>query len=256
VEGLGLITTAWSDAYQARFEGPVLAVGGDQRTAMERAARLSIDFLPLGDPALLAIYHRQEELLWTEGLVERIEHELQEAGMLGRPGRVPAMCFLDLVGYTRLTEEQGDQVAAALAETLAVLVSRSASEYSGVPVKWLGDGLMVTSGSRPGRCWRRWSWWPSSPRPACRRPMSGWRRGRWWSRAATTSAAPSTWPPGSPPTPARGRSWSAAACRIGVAPGRALRGGRGGPAQGDRPSGAAARLSYPRDVATPGHIPH
>jgi adenylate cyclase len=143
VEGLRLITTAFSDAYQARFEGPVLAAGGDRRTAMERAARLSIDFLPLGDPALLAIYHRQEELLWTEGLVERIEHELQEAGMLGRPGRVPAMCFLDLVGYTRLTEEQGDQVAAALAETLAVLVSRSASEHSGVPVKWLGDGVMV-----------------------------------------------------------------------------------------------------------------
>jgi hypothetical protein len=86
VEGLRLITTAWGDAYQARFEGPVLAAGGDQRAAMELAAQLSIDFLPLGDPALLAIYHRQEELLWTEGLVERIEHELEVAGMLGRAG--------------------------------------------------------------------------------------------------------------------------------------------------------------------------
>jgi class 3 adenylate cyclase len=143
VEGLRLITTAWGDAYQARFEGPTLASGGDQRTAMERAAQLSIDFLPLGDPALLAMYHRQEELLWTEGLVERIEHELEEAGMLGRAGRVPAMLFLDLVGYTRLTEERGDAAAAALAETLAVLVSRSAGDHGGVPVKWLGDGVMV-----------------------------------------------------------------------------------------------------------------
>jgi class 3 adenylate cyclase len=89
------------------------------------------------------MYHRQEELLWTEGLVERIEHELEEAGMLGRAGRVPAMLFLDLVGYTRLTEEQGDAAAAALAETLAVLVSRSAGGHGGVPVKWLGDGVMV-----------------------------------------------------------------------------------------------------------------
>jgi adenylate cyclase len=143
VEGLRLITTAWGEAYQARFEGPVLAAGGDQRTAMERAAQLSIDFLPLGDPALLAMYHRQEELLWTEGLVERIEHELEAAGMLGRPGRVPAMSFLDLTGYTRLTEERGDAAAAALAETLAVLVARSAREHAGVPVKWLGDGVMV-----------------------------------------------------------------------------------------------------------------
>jgi adenylate cyclase len=143
VEGLRLITTAWGEVYQARFEGPVLAAGGGQRAAMEQAAQLSIDFLPLGDPALLAMYHRQEELLWTEGLVERIERELEAAGVLGRPGRVPAMSFLDLTGYTRLTEERGDAAAAALAETLSVLVGRSAREHAGVPVKWLGDGVMV-----------------------------------------------------------------------------------------------------------------
>jgi adenylate cyclase len=143
VEGLRLIATAWGEAYQARFEGPVLASGGDQRTAMERAAQLSVDFLPLGDPALLAIYRRQQELLWTEGLVERIEDELEAAGVLGRPGRVPAMSFLDLAGYTRLTEERGDAAAAALAENLAVLVNQSAREHGGVPVKWLGDGVMV-----------------------------------------------------------------------------------------------------------------
>jgi class 3 adenylate cyclase len=104
---------------------------------------LSVDFLPLVDPMLLAIYHRQQELLWTEGLVERIEDELERAGVLGRPGRVPAMCFLDLVGYTRLTEEQGDQAAAELAGSLAVLEERSSREHGGVPVKWLGDGVMV-----------------------------------------------------------------------------------------------------------------
>src|SRR5918994_2112555 len=99
--------------------------------------------LPLVDPALLAIYRRQQELLWTEGLVERIEDELEAAGALRRSGRVPAMFFLDLAGYTRLTEERGDAAAADLAETLAVLVNRSAREHGGVPVKWLGDGVMV-----------------------------------------------------------------------------------------------------------------
>jgi adenylate cyclase len=75
--------------------------------------------------------------------VERIEDELERAGVLGRPGRMPAMCFVDLVGYTRLTEERGDAAAAELAETLAVLVDRSAREHGGVRVKWLGDGVMV-----------------------------------------------------------------------------------------------------------------
>lgn len=142
-EGLRLVAAAWADIYHARFEGAVLASGADQRTAMEVAARLSVDFLPLADPALLAIYRRQQELVWTEDLVERIESELEAAGVLGRPGRVPAMSFLDLVGYTRLTEERGDRAAAELAASLAVLVNRSSRDHGGVPVKWLGDGVMV-----------------------------------------------------------------------------------------------------------------
>ena len=142
-EGLRLVAAAWADIYHARFEGAALASGGDQQTVMEVAARRSVDFLPLADPALLAIYRRQQELVWTEDLVERIESELDAAGVLGRPGRVPAMSFLDLVGYTRLTEEQGDAAAAELAASLAVLVDRSSREHGGVPVKWLGDGVMV-----------------------------------------------------------------------------------------------------------------
>jgi adenylate cyclase len=142
-EGLRLLATAWTEAYQARFEGPALESGADQRAAMELAAQLGGDFLPLGDPALLGIYRRQQELAWTEHLVERIESELEAAGVLGQPERVPAVSFLDLVGYTRLTEQRGDAAAAALAETLALLVERSAREHGGVPVKWLGDGVMV-----------------------------------------------------------------------------------------------------------------
>jgi adenylate cyclase len=142
-EGLRLIVTAWGEAYQARFEGTLLASSGDQPTAMTVAAELGVAFEPLVDPMLLAVYRRQQELNWTEGLVERIENELEAAGVGGRPGRVPAMCFLDLVGYTQVTEERGDAAAAGLAETLAVLVGRSAREYGGVPVKWLGDGVMV-----------------------------------------------------------------------------------------------------------------
>jgi adenylate cyclase len=142
-EGLRLVAQVEKELWQARFMAPLLAAGADQPTAQERAAQLSIDFLPLVDPTLLAAYRRQQELAWIEDMVERIEGELEATGVLGRPERVPAMCFLDLVGYTRLTEEQGDQAAAELAGRLAVLVGRSAREHGGVPVKWLGDGVMV-----------------------------------------------------------------------------------------------------------------
>jgi adenylate cyclase len=143
-EGLRLIASVEKDVWQARLIAPLLASGADEQTARELASQLVADlnFTSLYDRALLAAHRRQQELIWTEQLVEEIETALEETGGLGRPGRVPAMCFLDLVGYTRLTEEQGDQAAAELAGRLAVLVDRSSRGHGGVPVKWLGDGVM------------------------------------------------------------------------------------------------------------------
>jgi adenylate cyclase len=142
-EGLRLVAGVEKDLWRARFVAPLLASGADQQTAREQASQLAGEFTALADRALLAAYRRQQELSWIEDMVEEIEAALEETGVLGRPGRVPAMCFLDLVGYTRLTEEQGDRAAAELAGTLAVLVDRSSREHGGVPVKWLGDGVMV-----------------------------------------------------------------------------------------------------------------
>src|SRR6266516_4153888 len=127
-EGLRLAANVENEAYRARFTGPLLASGANQRTIMELASQLATEFLPLVDRALMGIYRRQQEVVWTEFLVEDIERELESAGVLGRPGRVPAMSFLDLVGYTRLTEERGDQAAAELAASLEVLVSESVAE--------------------------------------------------------------------------------------------------------------------------------
>jgi adenylate cyclase len=144
-EGMRLVAGVEKDVWQARFMAPMLASGADQQTAREQASQLSgdLNLTPLIERVLLAAYRRQQELAWTEQLVEDIEDALEETGELGRPGRVPAMCFLDLTGYTRLTEERGDQAAAELAGRLAVLVDRSARAHAGMPVKWLGDGVMV-----------------------------------------------------------------------------------------------------------------
>src|SRR5512132_1296901 len=142
-EGMRLAAHVENEAYAARFEEPVLASGLGQRQAMERASEIAGEFLPLVDRALMAVYRRQQELIWTEHQVLNIEAALEEAGAIVRPERVPAMCFLDLAGFTRLTEERGDQAAAELADTLAVLVERLARGQGGTPVKWLGDGVML-----------------------------------------------------------------------------------------------------------------
>ena len=149
-EGLRLAAKVENEAYQARFEQPVLEAGHGQRRAMELASELAGQFIPLVDRALMGIFRRQQELVWTEHQVLNIESALEEAGAIVRPERLPAMCFLDLAGYTRLTEERGDQAAAELASTLAVLVDRSSRAHGGTPVKWLGDGVMLHFRDPPG----------------------------------------------------------------------------------------------------------
>jgi adenylate cyclase len=149
-EGLRLAAAVETELFRARFEEPVLASGLGQRQATELAGELAAPFMPLVDRALMGIYRRQQELSWTEHQVENIETALEEAGALVRPERMPAMCFLDLAGYTRLTEERGDQAAAELASTLAVLVERSSRGRGGTPVKWLGDGVMLHFRDPPG----------------------------------------------------------------------------------------------------------
>ena len=55
----------------------------------------------------------------------------------------PAIAFVDLTGFTRLTEEQGDRTAARVAGGLADIASRVADARRGRLVKQLGDGVLL-----------------------------------------------------------------------------------------------------------------
>ena len=105
---------------------------------------------PLSEQAVLAMYHAQQARAWTANLIEGFEVLLAKAGIHSRLERLPAICFLDISGYTRLTQERGDDAAADLATTVARLVQRSSVQHGGKPIKWLGDGVMFYFGD-PGR---------------------------------------------------------------------------------------------------------
>jgi adenylate cyclase len=97
----------------------------------------------LSEAALLAMYHAQQARVWTANIIDGFEATLARAGLYSRLERPPAVCFLDITGYTRLTQERGDDAAAELAGTLARLVQRSSVQHGGKPIKWLGDGVML-----------------------------------------------------------------------------------------------------------------
>ena len=97
---------------------------------------------PLSERALLSIYHAQQAREWTANIIGGFEQLLAKAGIHSKLEQPPAICFLDITGYTRLTQEMGDDAAAELAATVARLVQRNSLQHGGKTIKWLGDGVM------------------------------------------------------------------------------------------------------------------
>jgi adenylate cyclase len=128
---------AW---FQSEVVMPALAAGKrpDEIFGLELAHRLTL----LLEPAVMELYRLIQTGAWTAVIIEGLEMQLAAAGLHSRLEHPPAMCFLDITGYTRLTQERGDAAAADLASQLARLVERTSMRHGGRPVKWLGDGVM------------------------------------------------------------------------------------------------------------------
>jgi adenylate cyclase len=141
-DSLRWVAETETDWWKTEVGQRLLEGGMAEGEMLEAQADLGSRMAPLSEQALLAIYHGQQEHAWSQGFVENVEGALEKAGLYSRLHSPPAICFLDITGYTRLTEERGDEAAADLAARLATLVRRSSQEHAGRPVKWLGDGVM------------------------------------------------------------------------------------------------------------------
>jgi adenylate cyclase len=111
---------------------------------MPEAARdLGIRVMALGERLMVWLRGRLLEHEVLSVTVQGTEEFLQQLGEVHEDQRrPPAIAFLDLTGYTALTEERGDEAGAELADRLAALVNQAAQPHGGHPVKWLGDGVM------------------------------------------------------------------------------------------------------------------
>jgi adenylate cyclase len=111
---------------------------------MRAAARgLGLRVMALGERLLVWLRGRHLEHEVISATVQGTEEYLQELGEVSEhQRRAPAIAFLDLTGYTALTEERGDEAGADLAHRVATLVNEAAQPHGGYPVKWLGDGVM------------------------------------------------------------------------------------------------------------------
>ena len=129
-----------SAMWQTEVLGPATEAGTrpDEILGADFGDRMSV----LTERAVVAMYHLQQTRAWTANLIEGVEAMLAGAGLHTRLEHPPAMCFLDITGYTRLTQERGDAAAARLAGELGRVVQRISISFGGRAVKWLGDGVM------------------------------------------------------------------------------------------------------------------
>ncbi len=142
VEALRRIAAVQTEIYHSGVEMPLLHSGMSESEALALAGRTTEPLIDLLEETVVSTYRRQQEITWTEHQIEHVEQALDDAGVDLAPGPPTAFAFLDLAGYTQLTEERGDAQAAALAGTLADIVQRPSREYRGEAVKWVGDGVM------------------------------------------------------------------------------------------------------------------
>lgn len=127
----------WSEVLQPLFRAgmPTVQIANDTEHFASATG-------PVTDQALLALYHGQQTGAWMRNIFDGFETTLEQVGLHTRVERPPAICFFDVTGYSRLTEERGDAEAADLAGRVARLVERVSVERGGKAIKWLGDGVM------------------------------------------------------------------------------------------------------------------
>ena len=141
-DSLRRITKAEAELFESEIEEPLRRAGKTERELMEFGATLGGRVNTQLERALLDIYHRHREHIWIEHSINHAEIALERAGLFEKVPKSPAICFVDLTGYTRLTEERGDAFAAQLAAQLASLVEDISRRRGGRPIRWLGDGGM------------------------------------------------------------------------------------------------------------------
>ena len=136
------LAKAEAELYEANIEERLRASGMSERELIEFGTDFGNRVSAALERALVMVYRRHRVHAWTEHSVNHVEAALEAEGIESHVPQPPAICFVDLTGYTRLTEERGDRFAADVAAQLASLVKDISRRWGGSPIRWLGDGGM------------------------------------------------------------------------------------------------------------------
>src|SRR5215218_5181802 len=150
--GLGMetIVSGWADLLYEQVAGPARErwLRREVEEYPSEAANAAMELFSLLPRILPWLAQRYVERLVTTGIADTFEEVLASRGLAPEPSSTdpPAIVFVDLSGYTRATDEQGDRVAIDLATALQLRAEVTSAEHDGRIIKMLGDGVMMQFG--------------------------------------------------------------------------------------------------------------
>jgi adenylate cyclase len=148
VYGLALAQIADAEVrlFHLYVHEPLMRDGVPGVQIAEEMQGLAGELLPLSSPIMDHVHQRFLQHFVEQDVIGHMEADLGDATMdLGRL-RV-AIAFADLAGYTRMTEEQGDEEAVEAVERFVEAVEHTLPDNARI-IKTIGDEVMVV-GSDP-----------------------------------------------------------------------------------------------------------
>jgi adenylate cyclase len=121
---------------------PMIRDGGPELEMGAEMEQLAAELLPQATPLFEYMHNRYLRFFIEQDVVGHMESELGRDTSIGRV-RV-TLCFIDLTGFVRYTEEEGDEEALDLIERFIETVEATLPSEATV-VKTIGDEVMIVS---------------------------------------------------------------------------------------------------------------
>ncbi len=143
VQSLRRIADAEMRLFHLYVHEPMIRDALPELEIAEEMGELAADILPLATPLTEYLHTRYLRFFLEQDVVGHMENELDTPG--AHLGQVPVtLCFIDLTGFTRYTEEEGDLEALDVVENFVETIEATLPPEATL-VKTIGDEVMVVS---------------------------------------------------------------------------------------------------------------
>ena len=144
-QALAQIADAEVRLFHMYVHEPLMREGVPGVQMAEEMQDLAADLLPLTSPMMDLLHRRLLAHFVDQDLIGHMETELDPRERLALGHLRVAIAFADLAGYTRLTEEVGDEHAVDIVERFVADVEHTLPDDARI-VKTIGDEVMVVGG--------------------------------------------------------------------------------------------------------------